>query len=150
MNQIGLTQTFAKSLTKLTNQQRSQVKQVPTDFMLNPEKPGHRLHKLNTKESRFFSISVNMDLRIIVLRDMDRLLFYYVDHHDDAYDWANRRRIEVHPVTGAAQLVELEEVIREQVTYVAREIETPPIFAGENDDYLLSLGGPNVFELEPS
>ena len=45
MNQIGLTPTFEKSLAKLTNQERSLVKQVPTDFMLNPEKPGHRLHK---------------------------------------------------------------------------------------------------------
>jgi hypothetical protein len=37
----------------------------------------------------------------------------YVDHHDPAYDWAARRKIETHPVTGAAQIVEIRETVRE-------------------------------------
>ena len=37
----------------------------------------------------------------------------YVDGHDDAYRWAERRRLETHPTTGAAQLVELREVVQE-------------------------------------
>jgi hypothetical protein len=145
MNEIGCTQTFWKSLNKLTKQEQSRVKQLPTDFMFNPESSGHRLHKLNTKENRFYSISPNMDLRVIVLKEGGRTLFCYVGHHDDAYDWANRRRLEIHPATGAAQLVELEEVIHEQVTYVTREVETPPIFGEESDDYLLSLGVPKAW-----
>jgi hypothetical protein len=31
------------------------------------------------------------------------------DHHDKAYDWAERRKLETHPTTGAAQLVEIRE-----------------------------------------
>lgn len=30
------------------------------------------------------------------------LLLCYVDHHDQAYDWAERRKLETHPKTGAA------------------------------------------------
>lgn len=37
----------------------------------------------------------------------------YVDHHDQAYRWAERRRIETHPKTGAAQLVEVRETVKE-------------------------------------
>jgi len=37
----------------------------------------------------------------------------YVDHHDPAYDLASRRKIETHPVTGAAQIVEIRETVRE-------------------------------------
>jgi hypothetical protein len=37
----------------------------------------------------------------------------YVQHHDEAYDWARRRKLEVHPTTGAAQLVELREIMQE-------------------------------------
>ena len=33
----------------------------------------------------------------------------YVTHHDKAYEWAARRRLEVHPKTGAAQMVEIRE-----------------------------------------
>ena len=54
MNQIGLTSTFEKSLAKLTKQEQAMVKQLPTEFLFNPEMPGHRFHKLNTKENRFF------------------------------------------------------------------------------------------------
>jgi len=142
MNQIGLAKTFEKSLASLTKAEQSRVKQVPTDFMLNPEKPGHRLHGLNTKENRFCSISVGMDIRIIALRHKGQMVFCYVGHHDEAYKWADRRRFEIHPVTGAAQLVELEEVIRERIRYIERNVQLPPIFANEDDDFLLSLGVP--------
>jgi len=43
------------------------------------------------------------------------LLLCYVDHHDKAYDWAERRRLETHPKTGAAQLVEICETVKEVV-----------------------------------
>ena len=34
----------------------------------------------------------------------------YVGHHDDAYAWAERRKVETHPTTGAAQIVEVREI----------------------------------------
>ena len=37
----------------------------------------------------------------------------YADHHDAAYRWAERRVLERHPRTGAAQLVEVRETVRE-------------------------------------
>ena len=36
-----------------------------------------------------------------------------MDHHDRAYDWAERRKLETHPKTGAAQLVEIRETVKE-------------------------------------
>ena len=62
----------------------------------------------------------------------------YVDHHDAAYRWAERRRIETHPVTGATQLVE----VRERVEEVAVRKSAPtkkapvlsPLFAHRTDD----------------
>jgi superfamily I DNA/RNA helicase/mRNA-degrading endonuclease YafQ of YafQ-DinJ toxin-antitoxin module len=146
---LALAQTFDKSLAKLTTQEQATVKQIPTDFMLNPKAPGHRLHKLNCREKRFASISANKDLRIIVLKDTNQLVFCYVGHHDDSYRWAERREVQVHPTTGAAQVVEFEEVvrevIREELRIVQREIEVPPLFANEHDDYLLSLGVPQAW-----
>lgn len=43
------------------------------------------------------------------------LLLCYVDHHDKAYAWAERRKLETHPATGAAQLVEIRERVQEIV-----------------------------------
>ena len=52
-------------------------------------------------------------LRGIVHRTASSFLLGYVDHHDAAYQWAERRRLERHPTTGAAQLVEIRETVRE-------------------------------------
>ena len=48
----------------------------------------------------------------------------YVDHHDAAYAWAMRRKLETHPTTGAAQLVEIRETVKEVVVpvYVQTEL----------------------------
>ena len=112
---------------------------------MNPSLAGLRFHSLNFRENRFHSISPNMDLRVIVLRDGTRHVMMYVDHHDRAYAWAERRKIERHPVTGSAQLVEFEEVVREEIVHVKREIAAPPLFAQEDDKYLLSLGVPQAY-----
>ena len=70
------------------------------------------------------------------------------DSHDNAYRWAERRRkLETHPTTGAAQLVELREVVQEVVVpaYVEAEQQAPPKplpFARILDEQLLGYGVP--------
>jgi hypothetical protein len=49
---------------------------------------------------------------LIVHKTDDSLLVCYVGHHDRAYDWAERRKLETHPKTGAAQLVEIRETVK--------------------------------------
>jgi hypothetical protein len=76
----------------------------------------------------------------------------YVGHHDDAYGWAERRKLETHPKTGAAQLVEIRETVKEIVVpiYVQAEVavapkpapEKKPLFVGISDDELLGYGVP--------
>jgi superfamily I DNA/RNA helicase len=56
---------------------------------------------------------VSSDLRIILHRTDGSLLLCYVGHHDDAYAWAERRKLETHPTTGAAQWVEISDRIIE-------------------------------------
>lgn len=77
----------------------------------------------------------------------------YVDHHDDAYAWASRRRIEAHPRTGAIQIVEVHERIEEigplfeplaieATPEPVRPVATP-IFAGLSEEALLGVGVPS-------
>ena len=49
---------------------------------------------------------MSSDIRIIVHRMDDSTLVCYVDHHNKAYDWAERRKLVSHPTTGSAQLAE--------------------------------------------
>jgi hypothetical protein len=122
---ISLARSFEKSLAKLARGEQALVKQTVMDFMLAPNAGGHRLHGLNMRERRFHSISPSMDLRIIVLKDGPRIAMMYVGHHDPAYQWTKDRRVETHPVTGSAQIVEFEEVIREEIVRIARTVVEP-------------------------
>jgi mRNA-degrading endonuclease RelE of RelBE toxin-antitoxin system len=135
--------TFMKSLGRLQREEQGLVKQAAFEFQASPENPGFQFHKLErARDARFWSFRVNRDLRIIVHRDgASSLMLCYAAHHDDAYTWAERRSLDVHPSTGAAQFVEVKERVEEVVRQVVRE-EEPPVFRKYEKDYLLGLGVP--------
>jgi hypothetical protein len=137
-----IAETFTNSLAKLTGAEQASVKQAAFEFQMNPSSPGFNFEPLQRpKDPRFRSFRVNRDIRIIVHQIPPSLMLCYVGHHEDAYGWAERRRIEVHPTTGAAQMVEVVE--REVVKTVIREEQkAPPLFAGQEADYLMALGVP--------
>jgi hypothetical protein len=105
----------------------------------------HRLDR--PRDKRFWSVRVSRDIRLIVHRTPQSFLLCYVGHHDDAYGWAERRKIEIHPNTGAVQIVEIRERV-EEITipkYVEQEPHGPtraPLFAAVVDGDLLSWGVP--------
>ena len=145
--------TFTDSLGRLTGDEQKAVKTTAFDLQINPANPGMSFHKLDkAKDKNFWSVRVGSDIRLIVHKSDANLLLCYVDHHDKAYDWAERRKLETHPQTGAAQLVEIRETVKEIVVpvYVTAEIVespkpallSPPIFADRSDDELLGYGVP--------
>src|SRR5581483_11088586 len=90
---------------------------------------------------------VNDDIRLIVHKTANSLLLCYVGHHNKAYAWAERRKLETHPKTGAAQLVELRETVQEIVIPTYVEASQPvaakkPLFAHIAAEELLSYGVP--------
>src|SRR5213078_3864251 len=105
--EFRIADTFTDSLARLTGEEQKSVKTTAFDLQLNPANPGMQFHRLDkAKDANFWSVRVNSDIRLIVHRTVTSLLLCYVDHHDSAYHWAERRKIERHPTTGAAQLVE--------------------------------------------
>jgi superfamily I DNA/RNA helicase/mRNA-degrading endonuclease RelE of RelBE toxin-antitoxin system len=151
--EFRIADTFTDSLARLTGDEQKAVKTTAFDLQLNPANPGMSFHKLDkAKDKNFWSVRVNADLRLIVHRSELSLLLCYVDHHDKAYDWAERRKLETHPKTGAAQLVEIRETVKEIVipVYVQPEAavrsksspEMKLLFAERSDNELLSYGVP--------
>ncbi|MDO8677631.1 MAG: DNA helicase, partial [Acidobacteriota bacterium] len=141
--------TFTDSLARLTGDEQKAVKTTAFDLQMDPSAPGLSFHKLDrAKDKRFWSVRVNADIRLIVHRTDTSLLLCYVGHHDRAYAWAERRRLETHPATGAAQMIELRESIREIVVPVFVQAEakpkprTKPLVA-ISDDQLLGYGVPS-------
>ena len=140
--------TFTDSLSRLTGEEQKAVKMTAFDLQMNPANPGFSYHKLDkARDKSFASVRVNADIRLIVHRTPGSLLLCYVDHHDQAYAWAARRKVETHPKTGAAQIVEVRELIREVVIPVHTvQVNDPPpklrLFAAVPEADLLGYGVP--------
>ena len=140
--------TFTDSLVRLTGDEQKTVKTTAFDLQTNPKQPGLQFHKLDrAKDPRFWSVRGSRDLRLVVHRADDALLLCYAGHHDDAYDWAERRKIEIHPKTGAAQIVVVRETVQEiavpkYVEVLLPASPKPKLFVGISDDELLGFGVP--------
>lgn len=146
--QFRIADTFTASLQKLDGQSQKAAKTTAFDLQLNPTHPSMKLHRVErAKDHSFWSVRVSRDIRLIVHKTASSLLLCYVDHHDKAYRWAERRRIETHPNTGAAQIVEVHETF-EQMTvprYMPADEQlgsNAPLFKAVADDDLLTYGVP--------
>ena len=157
--ELRISDTFTDSLGKLTGDEQKAVKTTAFDLQLNPAHPSMNLHKIEqSKDKNFWSVRVSSDIRLIVHRTATSLLLCYVDHHDKAYKWAERRKLEVHPKTGAAQWVEIRERVEESVVRagentttpygtkaklpVSADKQKPLLFSSHSDEVLLGYGVP--------
>ena len=146
--QFRIADTFTASLARLSGDEQKAIKTTAFDLQMNPSRPSLRLHRIEgARDRNFRSARVNRDIRIIVHQSGDSMTLCYVDHHDNAYKWAHDRRLEAHPHTGAMQIVEIHETVREVEVpvYIEAERSVPPKprpAAGMPDDQLLSYGVP--------
>ena len=152
--------TFTDSLARLPAAEQKAVKVSVLDLQLDPSAPGLQMHRIDkSKDANFWSARVNRDIRLILHKTASSILVAYVDHHDRAYAWAERRRIEAHPRTGAVQIVEVRERVEEAQPDLARlwaatpeppqaeparapVVAQPPLFAKLDEDALLAVGVP--------
>ncbi|MBU2548133.1 MAG: UvrD-helicase domain-containing protein [Proteobacteria bacterium] len=146
--QFRIADTFIDSLARLTNEEQKAVKTTAFDLQMNPACPGLKFHKLNkARDPNFWSVRVGGDIRLIVHKTRSSLLLCYVDHHDPAYNWAERRKLETHPKTGAAQMIEVRETVEEipAPRYMTSEESRPPLFIGVSESALLDYGVPEAW-----
>lgn len=148
MMKFRIAETFTVSLSKLTGQEQKIVKTTAFDLQMNPTNPGMQFHKINkSKDANFWAVRVSRDIRLIVHKFNENFLLCYVGHHDEAYKWAEGRKLEIHPNTGAAQIVQIREKI-EKITipkYIEeerKEVTKPLLFEDYTEEELLRYGVP--------
>lgn len=144
--------TFADALGKLAHPEQKQVKITTVDLMMNLRGTGLSLERINRAADKdMWSARVSRDLRIILKRDGEDLVLAYVGHHDDAYAWAERRKIERHERTGAMQIVEVIEQKAEGTsfdwttgvaTHQPESADQVQPFWSLSDDDMLDVGVP--------
>ncbi len=140
--------TFTKALDRLTSAEQKQVKITAFDLAQNESGNGMQLHRVESATG-FWTARVSQDIRIVLHKDGEHTLLTWVGHHDEAYRWAERRKLVPHERTGAMQLVEVVERVEERSVQfdTAAEDVPPPVaverpFAELSDDALLDVGVP--------
>jgi hypothetical protein len=152
---VALSNDFLIQLSKLPSSVHTKVMKWAVRFQSDPKSSGINYENINgARDSNLKSVRIDGDWRGIVFKPSsgDVYVLLYVDHHDSAYRWAENRKLTINPVTGAMQLVNLEQLTEtapaESVTASAhQEAAAPaptaaPLFAGLQDRELMSLGVP--------
>ena len=143
MTAVSIAKTFSASTKKLSATDRGRVLDFLTKFLDDPSSPGINFETIEGgRDSRMKSARITQDLRTIIHHTDQMLTLLFAGHHQQAYKWAERRRVEHHPVTGTNQIVETSESVQDELQAVAPAYETPKLFADYDDDYLLSIGVP--------
>ena len=139
---VAISSDFLTAFARLPRQVQSKVTEFVNKFRNDPMSPGIHYEKLNSGiDKKIFSVRIDDTYRGIVVRQQETgvYLLLWVDHHDEAYQWAVNKRCEVNPQTGAIQVFDVQTVV-EQVSAP----EKVALFALATDDDLLQLGVPEA------
>ena len=146
---VALSQDFLLQLPKLPSNVQAKIMKWAFLFQTDPKSPSINYEKIKVAaESNLKSVRIDQDWRGIVFKpDVgDVYVLLHVDRHDPAYRWAERRKLTINPVTGAMQMVVIEEVAAEPVAassvVPAKPLKADLLFAGLSDHELMSLGVP--------
>ena len=133
--QFRIADTFTASLSRLPNEQQRAARTTAFDLQTNIARPGLQVHRVTgARDQGFWSARVNLDLRIIPHRNGENVVLCYVDSHDDAYQWAERRRLETHPTTVAVMACDAEVIpLQSRVESIVDEADLEEVYNTERN-----------------
>lgn len=96
MKSLVISQSFVDSVECLSKTNRKRVWSKIDGFAENESGNGFSLHALNRADcdDSFKSARINDDIRVILSHHGDKYILLYVDHHNDAYDWAEGKYLD--------------------------------------------------------
>jgi hypothetical protein len=121
---VVLSSTFTDALTRLTQSEVGAAMLTALDLQRDPAGYGARMHRIDSAPG-FWSVRASKDLRLIVGRAGETFVLAWAGHHDDAYRWAEGRRLTQHERTGAMQFVEVP-IVAEAVQAIPPTTATAP------------------------
>ena len=129
--------TFLDSFARLPAQAQKHTSDFLVKFRSNPASKAIHYEKIASKlDKKVWSVRVDDTYRGIVIREEKTGVFMliWVDHHDEAYKWAARKRCNINPFTGAIQLYTVQEIVE--------TVKAACIFGEVTKEEYLALGVP--------
>lgn len=143
---VALSQDFLLNLSKLPSGVQSRVMKWAIKFQADPKSPGINYENIHAAaDANMKSVRIDGDWRGIVFKPNQGEVYVllHVNKHDEAYRWAERRKLIINPVTGAMQMVQVEEAAAVVVDLPkVVEAKAISITSDVTDNELISLGVP--------
>ena len=137
---VAISTDFLTAYAALPRQKQGKVTEFFNKFRNDPMHPGIKFEKINEGiDKNICSVRIDDTYRGIVVREPESNVYIllWVDHHDEAYAWAKRKKCSINKLTGNVQIFDVQEVIEEQNT-----IDEPALFANISDEVFEKIGLP--------
>lgn len=150
---LALGADFLVAFSKLPQKQQRKVREFLDKFAANPDGSSTNYEKIRSaRDPNLRSVRIDQAYRGIVLKPQQGNVYVmlWVDKHDDAYHWAERRTCAVHPETGTMQVMLTKEAAMESMAETVRVAPASNsagkavsgIYDALQDEDLVSLGVP--------
>lgn len=139
---VAISADFFSAFAALPKSKQGRVMDFMSKFRSNPMAPGMNYEKINDAyDKNMRSVRIDDTYRAIVMREESSnvMLLLWVDHHDEAYEWARKKRCMLNHTTGSIQVYEA--ATTEDVP--KQDDSIPALFAGVSDEKLTLLGVPD-------
>jgi mRNA-degrading endonuclease RelE of RelBE toxin-antitoxin system len=145
---LAISDDFLNAFSELPRKIQNKVSEFINRFRQDPTRSGLNYESIkNGREKRLKSVRVNDDYRAIILQPESGniYLLLWVDKHDQAYDWAKRKICRINQVSGALQIIDVEEVeeTTEKLSLKNNQQQTGRFERIEDQD-LMRLGVPEI------
>lgn len=137
---VAISSDFLSSFAALPRQVQKKVTEFINKFKTNSKSSGINLEKIKDgTDKNMCSVRIDNTYRGILVRpeESNVYLLLWVDHHDEAYEWARRKRCEINKRTGSIQIFDVKDIPETQAAD-----NSTGIFDAITDEELLSLGVP--------
>ena len=137
---VAISTDFLTAYAALPRQKQGKVTEFFNKFRNDPMHPGINFEKIKEGiDKNICSVRIDDTYRGIVVREPESNVYIllWVDHHDEAYAWAKRKKCSINKLTGSVQIFDVQEVIEEQNT-----IDEPALFADISDEVFEKIGLP--------
>lgn len=142
---VAISTDFFSSFARLPQAQQSKVSKFIINFQKNPCSSSINYEKIAVAtDPNMRSVRIDQAYRGIVLKPEKGsvYLLLWVDHHDEAYDWAGRHKCNINPETGAVQVFETTDagIVNDATSTPSESI--PGQFDELKDKELMRIGVP--------
>ncbi|AUA83094.1 AAA family ATPase [Pseudomonas aeruginosa] len=143
---IAMSDDFLKSFAAVPRAQQLAVLNFVAKFRQNPMATGINYERIrDAADANMRSVRINDNMRGIVLKpDVGNVYcLLWVDQHDDAYHWARRHRVAIHPDIGSIQIYAVQEEAASTAVIQPEEAGSVGLFDALKDREIRRFGVPD-------